>query len=117
MGKRKLPVGFEPITGVAANAQKSAEEAVSSAAAAGVPGFPETEAELERLKAKVQAQIEALVARMPEGFQPSPAQLNQIISVAVANWRNRLMGPVAADLLSLVQTGRGPFKHDPAALA
>jgi len=122
MAKRKVAVGDQTPGAVedavpAANSQNLAQEAISAAAASGMPGFPQTEAELEKLRVKVEAQIEALIARLPEGFRPNPAQIQQIIDVAVANFRNRVTGTIAADLMTLATTGKGPFRHDPAALA
>ena len=119
MAKRKVSVGDQSPGGVddAPLSTVKLAQAEGSAAAAAIPGFTETEAILGQILQKVLAEIEALVGRLPEGVRPNTQQLNEIITNALANYRNRITGQVAVDLMNLVQTGRGPFKHDPAALA
>lgn len=87
-------------------------------AAQAAPTAPELSAILAELKATVERDIAALRLKLPEGAGAELDKVAAVIRDALATVNpETLKQALMADLMLLIQSGKGPAPHDPSELA
>ena len=85
---------------------------------AGNPSSGELSSAFKKLEDLILAAVDAEIAKLPAGLQPSAAQVEAIVKRVLDNFNwDGFQQVMLADLTSLVLTGRSQAPHDPTELA
>lgn len=79
-----------------------------------LPDFATVLAVLQQLRDRLLADLAALRSRLPEDVQPTVAQIEALVNDALqAGVLADIRATVTSELVSALQTGKSPVKHDP----